>query len=228
LKIWNDVPLSRVEIKRIIAAPHVEVRLSEFTADDLETLLAFYVLLAVSGSALLPIMPREVKLQVAKAFKELVQAMVLARSYDDVPPSIPQDWIADMLEWDKNSLTRRKARGGQQREIDKVLYPRLLGFYELAFGSSPAHTAGGPTERFLNAFILAMFDVLKSSKWVYPDGEEVQGAITDKLPRPSDPFLPPTSEALRGRIREHKADDNRAIARGDLQKIICQDKCHSA
>jgi hypothetical protein len=221
-KIWDNLPLSRVEIERIIAAPGIEVRLSEFTADDLETLLAFYVLLALSGSALLPTMPRAVKLQVAQAFLELVRAMMMASSYYDVPPSIPQNWAAEMFEWDKNSLTGLKSKGAQPREIDKVLYPRLLGFYELAFGLPPSHTAGGPTERFLNAFILAMFDLTKASKWVYPDGGEVPGLIADSLPRPSDPFLPPTAEALHGRIRTHKANENLALAREDLQRIISQ------
>jgi len=218
-EIWATVPLSRDQIKHIIAAPGTVVKSSEFTVDDFETLLAFYVIVAISGSAQLPVMPIEVKLRIAKAFKELVQSMMKAEYYSDTPPATPPDWIGEMFEWDNNGISRTRKVGAKPRELDELLYPRLLGFYELAYGVSPAHTLGGPTERFLMSFTSAMFELAKSTKWIHLDNGEVDTSVLEKLPRPADPFRLPTPQALAGRIREHRDANNVKVARKELSLI---------
>jgi hypothetical protein len=102
-----------------------------------------------------PRIPQEDVRAMAAAFRKLRKVYRYDPYAPNCPPGLPAGWIALMERWISAEAGKRLP-GAPSSWFDQWSYPRLLGFYQVAFGKKPTVTIDGPAHRFLAAFLLRL------------------------------------------------------------------------
>jgi hypothetical protein len=139
--------------------------------------------------------------RIATSFQKLRKAFRHDAHVPNTPPQMPASWVAAMEQWIARETTPGRP-GNPADWFDQFSYPKLLGFFQVAYGMKPSKTANGPAHRFLMEF----FARLKSDveRNYSHDDPEVKARILRHC-------APPTAEALRHRLREVEADPSWVI-----------------
>jgi hypothetical protein len=191
---WERSPLNRDAVSRIVALAAAR------TSWEQEHLEAVYLTVARVADIVMhaainpdPLTHAEVK-ECGDAFLHFitVSSAQMGRQHSAPPP--PVEWMQAMRNWMLSASPPPTKRGAPAKDFDLFAYPLLLSLYRLISGAEPAATTGGPTERFLSAYLAEMRANLSGATFSNEGAERrVRGCFGEV-----------TGDALRMKVRRMK------------------------
>ena len=214
--IWEESPLARDEVAAIITAPGLPITVSEPLPGAASATLALISIFIFNPGINYPNASASLIRRLRKTHEHF-QALLDEASFTAYPPpEIPDEFNNQLTEWIKSHSASAR-RGYPEINSNKIIYPLLLGFFELAYGLKPMLTRGGATVIFLKAFHEATWRRMSTSKWLEDQPQS--------RPLTSHNFQVPGDDAFIERIRKFRSDGS-LLAIRDTMVRLCNGECY--
>jgi hypothetical protein len=195
LQVSPATRLGRPELTDVIGAARYPLVGSAVRKKALHRTLKTLADWMVVQAAEAPRLPQEDVRAIAAAFQKLRKVFRHDPYAPNSPPQMPEGWGSLMEQWIAEETTPKTA-GAPIAWFDQFSYPKLLGFFEVAYGRKHGVTLNGPAHRFLISF----FEHLQADVHAhYTDRPDVKARVHRLCTSPS-------SEVLRHRLRTMQPD----------------------